>query len=198
MRLLGENRPLQPDQFGTRIQPQLVGQNPTRPVDRPKRLPLPSGPIVGQRQRHPPLFPQRFAHHLLARRARRLLVLAGSQPRRHQLLLRPAHQLGHPRRRRQPRLPTIQIGVRLARDQCQRLAQPQRRPLRFGHPRQALSIGDQPLEAPNIDLVIAQRQPVPTLHRRDRLSTQGMAQPDHTAVHHLAHVVEEVVRSLLK
>ena len=73
------------------------------PAVRPDSGPTPTPPTVVPAAVRPPP----------ARSPARRLLLAGSQPRRDQLLLRPAHHLGHPRRRRKPRLPTIQIGVRL-------------------------------------------------------------------------------------
>ena len=186
VRLLGEDRPLQPDQLRARAPTPTRRPAPAGPGGSCATPPPAARPGTGPTPTPPTAAPA-TAPAPPARSPRPTPPGTGRRPAtRHQLLLGPAHQLRDPRRRRHPRLPAVQLGERLTDHQLQRLAQPQRRPLRLPHPRQALGLDDQPLEAAHVDLVVAQLQPVPAIHRGDRLGAQGVAQPAHTAVHHLA------------
>ena len=49
----GENRGFEPTKLGTRLQPQLLDEDVTRPLIRAHRLRLAAGPIQGDHQRRP-------------------------------------------------------------------------------------------------------------------------------------------------
>ena len=185
LRIVTQHRLLQPVELRPRVDPQPVGQQVPRLLQRRQRLGLAAVLVLRAGQQRPACLARRRLPQQGRRVGQHLMVPTRAQVAVDPQLLRLLPHLPQPRRLHDGRLPVVHVRERTTTPQVQRLADEVPRPVDLPHRRQVPGTGHGPLEAHRVDGVIGDGQPVPRRRRLDGLRPQQPSQPRDTAVQDL-------------
>ena len=166
--VLTQDRLFQADQFGARLDTELLDQRAAGVLEGAQGVGLAAAPIQRGRENRPAMLTQRRFGDPRLRLGDDVAMLTGSQPGVEQALLGRQPKLVEAGRLDAPRRPTVQHVERDATPQVQRPTKHHRRPVELPVHRQRLAAVDQCLELATIHVLGRNRQAVPRRRRLDR------------------------------
>ena len=192
-RILGEHPRLELLQARARIEAELFDQRRTSLAERPQRIGLAAGAVQRQHQQLPQPLPQRVALAQRLQLPRHIAMAAQRQIGLDPGLDRGQRQLVQPRPLTERELGVGELDQRLVATQRERGVQRPRRRRRIAGHELAASLGDETLEADDVEIVGRDRERVAGIGRHDLRRTERPPQLRHRRLERVGRIARRRV-----
>ncbi len=173
---MAQDRGLEVDQLGARLDPELLHEGGARHRQGTQRVGLPAAPVLGQGEDGPAPLAQRFLGDQWPGLGGDPAVVAGGEPGVEQVLLDSAAQLLEPGGLAAARRPAVEGLVGPPAPRLEGPAERGDRPVVVTRGGEVTTAGRQSLEPVDVDVVVGEHEPIPARRRLDGVGSQHPSQ----------------------